>query len=298
MSSLISKKTSIESTSIKSLLKNLFFNSNKLFEDVYGKLMDKEWSEITRLFMDHRTLLLPINESQGDTIFGLVLDFEKLNILFDKFSDSSYKMNKILFRYIGDKINSIYITPLDHKVGIENYIFEKEIRIPNNSIKKLTLCSKFTHIKNVIIDPISFKYGEWDFNDDLIPMWSSSNTNNFRIRSINPEKYNNFYNNILGGVNNGHIKFDPFYLREGNGNIKKYFDGCLEDINFREEEFDRCIMDGISYNFSSSSSNNKENINFIINPPDFIVNYINDINKIVPGFYQYKNGIYYRNIKN
>lgn len=157
MSSLISKKTSIESTSIKSLLKNLFFNSNELFEDVYGKLMDKEWSEITRLFMDHRTLLLPINENQGDTIFGLVLDFEKLNILFDKFSDSSYKMNKILFRYIGDKINSIYITPLDHKVGIENYIFEKEIRIPNNSIKKLTLCSKFTYIKNTIIDPISFK---------------------------------------------------------------------------------------------------------------------------------------------
>ena len=202
-------------------------------------------------------------------------------------------MNKILFRYNGDKINSIYITPLDHKVGIENYIFEKEIRIPNNSIKKLTLCSKFTYIKNTIIDPISFKYGEWDFNDDLIPMWSSSNTNNFRIRSINPEKYNNFYNNILGGINNGHIKFDPFYLREGNGNIKKYFDGCLEDINFREEEFDRCIMDGISYNFSSSSLN-KENINFIINPPDFMVDYINDINKIVPGFYQYKNGIYYR----
>ena len=50
-------------------------------------------------------------------------------------------------------------------------------------------------------------------------------------------------------------------------------------------------MDGISYNFNFD----KQNINFIINPPDFMVDYINNINKIVPGFYQYKNGIYYRN---
>ena len=297
MSSLISKKTSIDSVSIKYLLMDIFSEYKEVFGNIYGKLMDKEWSEITRLFIDQRTLLLPINDYQGDNMFGIVLDFEKLNILFDKFSDSfsSYKMNKILFRYNGDKINSIFITPIHQKIGIENYIFEKEGRnLKDNTIKKLTLSSKFTHIKNVIIDPISFKYGEWDFNDNLIPMWHSSNKNNFRIRSINPEKYNNFYNNILGGINNNHIKFDPFYLREGNGNIKKYFDGCLEDEDFRKEEFDRCIMDGISYNFNFD----KQNINFIINPPDFMVNYINDINKIVPGFYQYKNGIYYRNIKN
>lgn len=291
MSSLISKKTSVDSISIKHLLKNIFFNSNELFEDVYGKLMDKEWSEITRLFINQRTLLLPINDYQGDNIFGLVLDFEKLNILFNKFSEFQ-KFNKILFRYNGNKINSIYITPLDQKVGIENYIFEKEIR-SFNQIKKITFSSSFTHLKNVIIDPLSFKYGEWDFNKKLIPTWCSSNKNNFRIRSINREEYNNFYNNILGGINNGHIKFDPFYLRDGNGSIKRYFDGCLEDMDFREEEFDMLIMDGISYNFSSSS-NHKQNINFIINPPDFIVQYINDINKIVPGFYQYKNGVYYR----
>ena len=291
MSSLISKKTSIESTSIKYLLKSLFFNSNELFEDVYGKLMDKEWSEITGLFMDQRTLLLPINDYQGDNIFGLVLDFEKLNILFNKFSELQ-KFNKILFRYNGNKINSIYITPLDQKVGIENYIFEKEIR-SFNPIKKITFSSSFTHLKNVIIDPLSFERGEWDFNKKLIPMWCSSNKNNFRIRSINREEYNNFYNNILGGINNDHIKFDPFYLRNGNNSIKKYFDGCLEDMDFRKEEFDIFIMDGISYNFSLSS-NHKQNINFIINPPDFIVQYINDINKTVPGFYQYKNGVYYR----
>ena len=291
MASLISKKTSIDSISIKYLLKSLFFNSNELFEDVYGELMDKEWLEITKLFIDQRTLLLPINDYQGDNIFGLVLDFEKLNILFNKFSEFQ-KFNKILFRYNGNKINSIYITPLDQKVGIENYIFEKE-KNSNNPIKKITFSSSFTHLKNVIIDPLSFKYGEWDFNKKLIPMWCSSNKNNFRIRNINREEYNNFYNNILGGINNGHIKFDPFYLRDGNGSIKRYFDRCLEDIDFRKEEFDILIMNGISYNFSSSSSN-KENINFIINPPDFIVQYINDINKIVPGFYQYKNGVFYK----
>ena len=296
MSSLISKKTSIDSVSIKYLLRDIFSEYKKVFGNIYDKLMDEEWSEITRIFMDQRTLLLPINDYQGDNMFGLVLDFEKLNMLFDKFFDSSsstsYKMNKILFRYNGDKINSIFITPLDRKVGIENYIFEKEGRnLNDNTIKKLTLSSKFTHLKNIIIDPLSFERGEWDFNDGLIPMWSSSNNNNFRIRSINPGKYNNFYNNILGGINNNHIKFDHFYLREGNGNLKKYFEGCLEDMNFREEEFDIFIMDGISYTFNFD----KQNINFIINPPDFMVDYINDINKIVPGFYQYKNGIYYRN---
>lgn len=194
MASLISKKISTESTSLKYLIERnrIIDCSLHLFpgeEDNVEKYSvtnvfysDIDESEFNRLFFEERTLLIPLdkynNESDGD----IFIDFKELDKLFDQYSlpESKEKnkfgdhcFNKILFSYNGTKLEQIRICTYDknHKDEIENYIFSKDLstRSKNNNFKKLQLSSHFDVIKNVIIDPIAFPKSDWSYTENSMP---------------------------------------------------------------------------------------------------------------------------------
>ena len=197
MASLISKKISEQSTSLKYILERnrIIDCSLHLFpgeEDNVEKysvtnvfFSDIDESEFNRLFFEERTLLISLNKYNNESDEDIFIDFKELDKLFDqysvpeskeknKFGDHSF--NKIIFLYNGTKLEQLRICTYDknHKDEIENYIFSKDLstRSKNNNnstLKSLQISSHFDVIKNVIIDPIAFPKSDWSYTENSIP---------------------------------------------------------------------------------------------------------------------------------
>ena len=194
MASLISKKISSESTSLKYLIERnrIIDCSLHLFpgeEDNVEKYAvtnvfysDIDETEFNRLFFEERTLLIPLDKYNNESYEDIFIDFKELDKLFNQYSlpESKEKnkfcghsFNKILFRYNGTKLEQLRICTYDknHKDEIENYIFSKDLSVgsKNNNFKKLEISSHFDVLKNVIIDPIAFPESDWDYTENSMP---------------------------------------------------------------------------------------------------------------------------------